>query len=116
MEEDGFAEKLDFSDEATFHVCGRVNRHSLRILGTEHSHASVKHVHYSPEVAVFCAVSPLKVHGSFFFVEPICRYQLPGRTTTVANATITGIQLRLHSPTRRSPARLPFRTPWPPLC
>jgi hypothetical protein len=24
-----------FSDEATFHVCGKVNRHTVRICGTE---------------------------------------------------------------------------------
>ena len=29
--EDMIAEKLVFSDEATFHVCGKVNRHNVRI-------------------------------------------------------------------------------------
>ena len=33
LEEDGFAEKLVFTDEATFHVCGKVNRHNVRIWG-----------------------------------------------------------------------------------
>ena len=28
---DGFAEELVFSDEATFHVCGKVYRHNVRI-------------------------------------------------------------------------------------
>ena len=31
--EDGFAEKLVFSDETTFHGCGKVNRHNVRIWG-----------------------------------------------------------------------------------
>jgi hypothetical protein len=31
LEEDGFAEKLVFSDEATFHVCCKVNLHKVRI-------------------------------------------------------------------------------------
>ena len=30
QEEDGFAEKLVFSDEVTFHVCGTVNRHNVQ--------------------------------------------------------------------------------------
>ena len=57
LEEDGFAEKLVFSNDATFHVCGKVNRHNLRIWGTEYPHASMKHVRDSPKVKVFGAVS-----------------------------------------------------------
>jgi hypothetical protein len=34
LEEDGFAEKLVFSDEETLHVCGKVNCHNVRIWGT----------------------------------------------------------------------------------
>jgi hypothetical protein len=34
-----FLEKLQFSDEATFHVSGAVNRHSVRIWGSENPHA-----------------------------------------------------------------------------
>jgi hypothetical protein len=44
LEDDGFAEKLFFSDEATFHVCGKVNRHNVRIWGTENLHATMEHV------------------------------------------------------------------------
>jgi hypothetical protein len=43
LEEDGFAEKLVFSDEATFHVCGKVISHNVRIWGKENPHAMVKH-------------------------------------------------------------------------
>jgi hypothetical protein len=35
MEEGGFAERLIFSDEATFHISGKVNRHNVHIWGTE---------------------------------------------------------------------------------
>jgi hypothetical protein len=31
MEADGFVEGLIFSDEATFHISGKVNRHNVRI-------------------------------------------------------------------------------------
>jgi hypothetical protein len=55
LEEDGFAEKLVFSDEATFHVCGKVNRHNVRIWSTENPHATVEHVRDSP-MNVFFAV------------------------------------------------------------
>ena len=38
----GFAEKLVLSDEATFQVCGKVNRHNIRIWGTENPHAMIE--------------------------------------------------------------------------
>jgi len=39
---DRFAEKLVFSDETTSHVCGKVNRHNVRIWSTENSHATIE--------------------------------------------------------------------------
>jgi hypothetical protein len=53
LEEDEFAEKLVFSDEATFRVCGKANRHNVRIWGTENPHPTVEHVSDSPEVNAF---------------------------------------------------------------
>ena len=44
LEEDGFDDRLVFSDEATFHVTGKVNKHSTLIWGTEHPHAIQEHV------------------------------------------------------------------------
>jgi hypothetical protein len=70
LEEDRFAEKLVFSDEATFRVCGKVNHHNIRIWGMENPHATMEHVCDSPKVTVFCAVSSCKVYGPFFFAEP----------------------------------------------
>jgi len=60
LREDGFAEKLVFSDETTFHVCSKINRHNVRIWGTENSHATTQYVCDSPKVNVFCAVSSCK--------------------------------------------------------
>ena len=42
LREDGFGEKLVLSDEATFHVCDKVNRHNVRIWGTENPHATIE--------------------------------------------------------------------------
>jgi hypothetical protein len=42
MEEVGFVERL-ISDEATFHISCKVNRHNVRILGTEQPHAQIEH-------------------------------------------------------------------------
>jgi hypothetical protein len=64
-----FLEKVQFSDEATFHVSGAVNRCSVRIWGSENPHAYVEHQHDSPKVNMFCAISSQKVCGPFFFAE-----------------------------------------------
>jgi hypothetical protein len=68
MEGDGIIERL-ISDEATFHICGKVNRHIVRMWGTKQPRAQTEHQRDSPEVNAFCAVSRGKVHGPFLFTE-----------------------------------------------
>jgi hypothetical protein len=58
-----------FSEEATFHINGRVNRHNVRVWGTENPHVTLEHERDSPKVNVFCAILKEKVSGPFFFVE-----------------------------------------------
>ena len=67
--DDHFQEKVQFSDEVTFHVSGAVNRRIVRIWGSENSHVYVEHHCDSPKVNVFCAISSQKVYGPFFFAE-----------------------------------------------
>ena len=55
MEDDGFDDRLVFSDEAAFHVNGKVNKHNTRIWGTEIPHELLEHQRDSPKVTVFCA-------------------------------------------------------------
>jgi len=64
--DDHFLEKVQFSDEATFHVNGAVNRHNVRIWGSENPYAYVQHQRDSPKVNVFCTISSQKftVHSS----------------------------------------------------
>jgi hypothetical protein len=87
LEEDGFTEKLVFSDEAMFHVHGKVNHHNVCIWGTENPHATVEHVHNLPKVNAYFAVSSCKVYRPFFFVEPTvngetCKYAMVPSTQT----------------------------------
>ena len=72
LEENGFDDRLVFSDEATFHLTGKVNKHNTRIWGTriwgtEHPRSTLEHVRDSPKVNVFCAISKKCVYGPFFF-------------------------------------------------
>jgi hypothetical protein len=69
VEEDGFIEIFIFSDEATFHISGKVNRHIVLIWGTKQPHAQIEYQLYFPKVNVFCAVSREKFHDPCFFTE-----------------------------------------------
>jgi hypothetical protein len=69
IKNDDLSARFTSSDEATFHINGKVNRHNVRVWGTENPHVTLEHEKYSPEVNVFCAISKEKVYGPFFFVE-----------------------------------------------
>ena len=56
-DDDNTISRIIFSDEATFYTNGHVNRHNVRIWGTDHPHETVQHEQDSPKVHVFCAVS-----------------------------------------------------------
>ena len=40
-----YLNKVCFSDKATFHTSGNVNRHNVRIWGSENPHVVLQHVH-----------------------------------------------------------------------
>jgi len=69
IEEDGFFEMTDFSDECTFLLCGKIIKLNVRIWGTENPKSVIEVARDSPKVNVFCAVSTFKVYGPFFFSE-----------------------------------------------
>ena len=54
-----FADRLIFSDKATFHVSGKVHQHNFRIWRTQNPHAIIEHVQDSPKVNVFSAISKM---------------------------------------------------------
>ena len=82
--DDHFLEKVQFSDEATFHVSGAVIRRNVRIWGSENPHAYVEHQRDSPKVIVFCAISSQKVYGPFFFAKETVTGLTSGHVATVA--------------------------------
>jgi hypothetical protein len=62
--------RLVFSNKATFHLSGKVNRHNVHIWGAENSpQATVQNERDSPKVNIFCAILSQKVYGPFFFLE-----------------------------------------------
>jgi hypothetical protein len=68
-EDDDIVNRLIFSDEATFHTNGKVNRHDCRIWGTQKPQEIIEYERDSPTVNVFCALSLRILYGPFFFAE-----------------------------------------------
>jgi hypothetical protein len=69
MEEDGFVERLISSDEATFCISGKENRHNVCMWGTEQPHVQTEHQCDSPEVqkwtfSVRCLTKKCMAHFS----------------------------------------------------
>lgn len=67
--DENYLRRYIFSDEATFYVSGKVNRHNCRIWGSENPHGIREYERDSPKVNVWCALSCSEVFGPFFFVE-----------------------------------------------
>ena len=64
-----------FSDEATFHISGRVHRHNVRIWGEENPHVSQEHERDSPKVNVWAGMFRDQIIGPFFFEEETIRQE-----------------------------------------
>ncbi|KFM65038.1 hypothetical protein X975_25046, partial [Stegodyphus mimosarum] len=62
-------EFLQRSDEASFHLSGIVNRHNVRIWGSENHHECRKAQRDSPKVNVWCGLMHYRAIGLFFFTE-----------------------------------------------
>ncbi|PSN51130.1 hypothetical protein C0J52_21619 [Blattella germanica] len=53
-----FAERIVFSDEATFHVSGKVNKHNVRIWGLQNPHEHIEHVtRFTKSERVLCNIT-----------------------------------------------------------
>ena len=65
--DNNFSERIVFSDEACFHLSGKVNKQNVRIWGLQNPHAHIEHFRDSQKVNVFCAISCSSVYGPFFF-------------------------------------------------
>lgn len=67
LEEEGFDDRLVFSDEATFHVNCKVNKYNTRIWVIQNPPKILEHQRDSTKETVFCAISKKVVYVSFFF-------------------------------------------------
>jgi hypothetical protein len=68
-DEDAFMKHVVFSDEATFHVSDKVNRHNCQIWGSENPHEVMEYEHNISKLNVWCALTSDSVTGPFSFEE-----------------------------------------------
>jgi hypothetical protein len=68
-DDDAFMKHVVFSDEATFHVSGKVNRHICQIWGSENPHEVMEHECDTPKLNVWCALTSDSVLGLYFFLR-----------------------------------------------
>ena len=66
-----FITRLCFSDEATFHMSGRVNKHNCVVWGTQNPHAIQEVPIKSPGITVWCAMFCDEIIGPYFFESTV---------------------------------------------
>jgi hypothetical protein len=70
---DGFVDPqlLFMTNEARFHVSGRVGAQNVRIRSDDNPHAIHQVPLHSEKVGVWCALSPRRITGPIFFHETV---------------------------------------------
>jgi hypothetical protein len=61
--------KILFSVKATFHTCGKVNRHNSHIWADEKPPNFLEWERDTPKINVWLSTTQSKVYGPFFFAE-----------------------------------------------
>ncbi|PNF31580.1 hypothetical protein B7P43_G00793 [Cryptotermes secundus] len=68
-DDERFLTTILFFDEAYFHISGTVNRHNVRIWGSESPHEYREMTRGCTKVNVWCALMHVRVIGPLFFAE-----------------------------------------------
>ena len=68
-ENEAFLKRVCYSDEATFHVSEKLNKHNVRIWGSENPHATRELQRSSPKVNLWCGFMCNRIIRPFFFHE-----------------------------------------------
>jgi hypothetical protein len=90
---DNLLSKLIFSDEATFHLSGKVNRHNVRVWGSENPHATLEVECDSPKINVQMVITMLfwKSFCMQFMDVKSVGDDFTGRTTTIRHTFLEDI-------------------------
>ena len=69
VENNNYLDLVLFSDESTFHVCGKVNRHNCCIWCSQNPHQVIEYERDTPKLNVSLGLHNHGVIGPFFFME-----------------------------------------------
>jgi hypothetical protein len=106
-ENDNYLDLVLFSDESTFQVCGKVNRHNCRIWDSENPHQVIEYERDTPKLNVWLGLHKHGVIGPFFFMEStVTGYSYLDMLGELCRPTDTSC---FHIPAGRCPASLPHR-------
>ena len=96
-----------FSDEATFHLSGLVNRQNMRFWGTENPHKIAETKSFSPKVIIWAEVSSSRILdiGPYFFEDE------DGHAVTVKKENYVSVIETYFVPHLRS-LRVPLKKVW----
>ena len=70
-DDNDYLKSVVFSDEATFHVFRKVNKHNIRIWGLKNSCEVVQKERDSPKINVWCGLMHNPIIGPFIFAANI---------------------------------------------
>jgi hypothetical protein len=106
-ENNNYLDLVLFSDESTFHVCGKFNRHNCRILGSKNPQQVIEYERDTPKLIVWLGLHKHGVIGPFFFMEST----VTGHSylDMLENFAFQQIPPRFHIPAGWCPASLPQR-------
>ena len=68
-DDNGYLNSVCFSDEATFHVSGKVYKHNIRIWGSQYPCEVLERERDSPKINVWCGLMHHQIIGPFIFAE-----------------------------------------------
>ena len=66
-DDEDYLKKVMFTDEACFHVLGKVNWHNVRIWASETPHLVIVHLRHGPKVNAWCGLLRDRLVGPFSF-------------------------------------------------
>ena len=106
VEDEDYLKRVCFTDEAIFHLSGQVNKHNVRVWGSENPHVVREQVRDSPKVNVWCGVLHNKVIGPFFCGKEYHSKRLPRHVGAVRRTSTSGLSAIYRVPTRWCTATL----------
>ena len=90
-DDNDYLNSVVFSNEVTFHVYGKVNKHNIRILGSENPCEVVEKERDNSKINILCGLMRNQVIGLFIFAKFTISKHLSGYAETLRCSSIRGV-------------------------